>query len=454
MKVIIVGAGEVGFHIASRLVLENKDVVVIDKDPEAIRRVSDSLDVQAVSGTGGSPLTLEEAGLREAEILLAVTDSDEANLVTCLVANIISPNTKKLARIRGAEYDAFIDKLRENAPKIDTIINPEVELVKTIDRLMNIPGAVDIGEFEGGQIKFVAITLDSNAHLVGAKLMELDARIGKKRPLIAAIVRDEVLIIPGGNDRLMAGDLIYFITEENRLFETLAVFDKHGQPAQSVLIIGGGATGHRLARLLEEKSVHVKIVEKRQDRCSTLAAELNKTIVLCGDGSDQRLLSEENVQNMDAVVTLTNDEETNILTSLLAKRLGVKKVITKVAKFAYFPLMKTIGIDLVVSGRLSAINSILQHIRKGKVLSSISIKDEHAEVMEAVAMETSDIVGRPLKALKFPKGALVTGIIRDKHVIIPDGESVIAPGDRIIIFAVREAISKVEKILAVKLEYF
>ena len=454
MKIIIVGAGEVGFHIASRLAVENKDVVVIDNNADAISRVSDNIDVQVINGSGSSPVVLEEAGIKEAEILLAVTNRDETNLVACLAANIISPSTKKLARIRDADYDTYHDTLRENPPHIDTIINPEIEVVKTIDRLMSVPGAVDIGEFADGRVKFVGINIDHTAQLAGVRLSDLSSRIGNRKLLIAAVVRNEELIIPGGNHKLMAGDLIYFISEKDKLEDNLAIFDKHAQPVRRVLIIGGGQIGFRLASLLEKKSINAKIVEKDPVRCNELADKLNKVVVLHGDGSDQELLNEANIQDIDAVITLTGDEESNILVSLLAKRMGARKIITKISKFSYFPLMSTIGLEQVVSPRLSAINTILQHIRRGKVLSAISIKGEQAEVMEAVAMETSDIVGKPLKNISFPKGALVTGIIRNKDIIVPSGESVIEPDDRIIIFARREAIAKIEKILAVKLEYF
>lgn len=454
MKIIIVGAGEVGYHIASRLVIENKDVVVIDKNSDAIRRVSDNIDVQTINGSGSSPVVLEEAGLKEAEILLAVTDSDETNLVACLVANIISPSTKKLARLRDADYDTYYDTFREYAPYIDTVINPEIEVVKTIDRLMSVPGAVDVGEFADGRVKFVGIYLDKDARLAGARLSELSDRIGENRPLIAAIIRDEELIIPRGNDRLLPGDLVYFISEEHKLIDTLSIFDKHAHPLNRVLIVGGGRIGYRLAGLLEEKSIYTKIIEKKPDRCALLADKMNKSIILCGDGSDQGLLNEENIQDMDVVVTLTADEETNILTSLLVKKMGARKTVTKIDKFSYFPLMSVIGLEQVVSPRLSAINSILQHVRRGKVLSAISIKGEQAEVMEAIALETSDIVGKPLRKISFPKGALVTGIIRKEEVIIPSGDSVIEPEDRIIIFSTKTAVPKIEKILAVKLEYF
>ena len=454
MKVIIVGAGEVGFHVASHLTVEKKEVVVIDQNPDAIRRVSDNLDVQVVQGSGGSPVVLEEAGIQNAEIILAVTNSDEANLVACLVANILSPSTKKLARIRDADFDKYHDTFREHAPNIDTIINPEIEVVKTIESMMNVPGAVDVGEFADGRIKFVGIYLDKHSRLAGVKLSEIPSKTANIRPLSAAIVREEELIIPRGNDRIMPGDLIYFISEEEKLLDTLAVFDKFDQPINRALIVGGGRIGFRLASRLEEKAIYCKIIEKNPDRCVHLAEGLNKAVVLCGDGSDQSLLAEENIQDMDVVITLTNDEETNILASLLATRMGAKKSITKISKFSYFPLMKAIGIEQVVSPRLSAINTILQHIRRGKVLSAISIKGEQAEVMEALALAPSGIVDKPLKQISFPKGAMVAGIIRKEDIIIPSGDSVIRPDDRIIIFARRQTIPKVEKILSVKLEYF
>ena len=236
--------------------------------------------------------------------------------------------------------------------------------------------------------------------------------------------------------------------------ESLSIFDKHVDPVNKVLIVGGGRIGFRLASLLDKKSIYTKIIEKNPDRCTKIAEKLNKVIVLHGDGSDQDLLRTENIQDIGMVVTLTNDEETNIITSLLARRMGVPRIITKISKFGYFPLMSMIGIELVVSPRLSAVNTILQHIRKGRVLSTKAIKGEQAEVMEAIALETSDIVGKPIKNISIPKGALVTSIIRNNTVIIPTGSSVIEPNDRIIIFAKKQAIPEVEKILAVKLEFF
>ncbi|MDJ0991437.1 MAG: Trk system potassium transporter TrkA [Desulfobacterales bacterium] len=455
MKVIIVGAGQVGFNIASQLALENKDVLVLDRKADALRRVADSLDVQVIQGSGSSPDTLEEAGIKSADILLAVTDSDEHNLVTCLVASIIAPNVLKLARIRDAAFDGYHDLFREKPPHIDTVINPEIEVVKTILRMMQVPGAVDVADFADGRLKFVGVHLEENHRFAGTQLSELSLPEDEERPLIAAIERDNELIIPHGKDRLMPGDLVYYITASENLEQTLALFDKQVQPLSRALIVGGGRLGYRLARTLErQEGVSCKIIERDQNRCEYLAERLDRVVVLNGDGSDQNLLFEENVGAIDVVVTLTNDEETNILTSLLAKRMGTRKCITKISKFSYFPLMRTIGIEQIVSPRLSAIDSILQHVRKGKVLSAFSFKGEQAEVIEAVALETSDIVSKPLKNLKLPKGVLMVGILHGDEIIIPSGDTRVAPDDRVIIVARREAISKMEKIMSVKLGFF
>ncbi len=453
MKIIIIGAGEVGFHVASRLCAENKNVVIIDKNAAAVQSVSEQLDVQTLHGSGSNPTILEKAGLKQAEIMLAVTDSDETNLVACLVADLISPNTKKLARIREGAWDQYHNQFYHNPPHIDSIINPEIEVVKTIEKLLVVPGAVDVSEFEDGRIKFVGIVLDEKSKLCGVKLNDMVTVLDEPPPLIASLVRGDEVIIPTGQDRLQPNDLIYVVSKEASLANTLKLFDKHEEELKRVLIVGGGRIGYRLAKRLEEKSVHIKIIERDKSRCSVLAEDLNKTMVLCADGSDQKFLTSENIQDMNAVVTVTDDEETNILVSLLSKRLGVRKAITKVDRLSYFNLMSTMGIHRIVSPRLSAINSILQHVRRGKILSDITLKGEQAEVIEAVALETSHIVGKPLRNISFPKGALLVSIITNQEIIIPSGDSVVNPGDRIIIFAKRQAVPKIEKFLTVKLEF-
>ena len=454
MRIVIVGAGEVGYHIASRLALEKKDVVVVDNDPEALHRVFDNLDVQAVQGCGSSPVVLEEAGISEADILLAVTDSDETNLVAAFFANILSPATTKLARIRSEEYLLYQDVLKQDPYRIDVIINPEAEAVKTLERLLRVPGAVDVGEFAEGRVKVIGVRLDSNCPITGTKLVDFRKKTGKKKILVVAIIRNESFIIPSGEDQLQEGDTIYFVSEEKELKTALEIFGKRSEPFNRVLLVGGGNLGVKLAKSLERHSIHTKLVEKDSDRCRELAEHLDKVVVLHGDGSDQALLQEENVQNMDVVATLTGDDETNVLTSLLAKRMGAHKTVTRISRFSYFPLVSAIGLDHIVSSRLAAINTILQHVRRGKVLSAMALKWEEAELLEAIAMETSDIVGKPLRQISFPKGALVVAIMREDEVIIPTGNSVILPEDRIIILSTRQGIPRVEEALMVKLEYF
>ena len=454
MKIIIVGAGEVGYHIAGRLAYEDKNVVVIDKNADAVKRVTDNLDVQVLNASGSSPKVLEKAGIKEAEILLAVTDSDEANLVACLVANMLSPATKKLARLRNSDFDPYHPTFSIEAPHIDTVINPEIEVVKTITRMMKVPGAVDVGEFADGRVKLVGIKIDETSPMAGLKLSDFVSKFGRDRPLIAAVIRQGDLIIPRGSNQVKVGDVVYFISESEKLEKTIGVFNKKVRPLKRVMIVGGGRIGYRLARKLEKENVHIKVVEHDLERCTELSEKMGKTIVLHGDGSDQTIMMEENIADCDAVVALTSDEETNILVSLLAKSLGAHSTITKISKFGYFPLMSTIGLQKVVSPRLSAINSILQEIRKGKVLSAVSVFGEDAEVIEAVALETSRIAGKPLKKLSFPKGAILVCIITDDEIVIPTGESVVAPNDRVIIFAKRQAVKKLENMLTVKLRFF
>ena len=452
MKIIIVGAGEVGYHIAGRLAAENKEVVVIDKNPEAIKRVVENIDVEAICGSGSNPEVLKTAGIKNAEILLAVTDSDETNLVACLMVDTIAPSTAKIARIREAVFEAYHDILREQSPHIDTVINPEIEVVRSIEQLLSVPGAADVSEFAEGRLKFVGFYLHNNNPLIGIRLADLPSKLGG-HTLVAAILRGEDLIIPEGRHALHEGDLVYFIIEEKNLLWLLGALKHTAKPIKSVMIIGGGRIGTRLAAVLEKRRIHAKIIERSNSRCRELSDLLDKTVVIHGDGSDQGLLMEENLRDMDAVITITNDEETNIIVSLMARRMGTPKAITRLDKFSYLSLMPAIGIEQVVSPRLSAINTILQHIRKGKILSVHTLTGEQGEIIEAEALRTSNIIGKPLRKNFFPAGSLVIGIIRGDNVIIPSGESIIEAGDRVIIFARRQVVARIEKILSVKLEY-
>ncbi|MCP3941733.1 MAG: Trk system potassium transporter TrkA [Desulfobacteraceae bacterium] len=454
MKIIIVGAGEVGYNIAKRLASENKHVIVIDQNPDACRRISEDLDVQVITASGSSPVVLLKAGVQDADILLAVTDSDEINLTACLITNLLSQTTKKLARIRNSDFDAYHDNFKNQIPHIDTIINPEIEVVNTIRKLMDVPGAQDIGDFADGKVKYVGIRLKKDSPIAGMRLIDFHDTFGEDRPLIAAIIRNNVVIVPRGSHKIHPGDLVYFVCETEKLEKTLKLFGMAIHPIQRALIIGGGRIGSRLAKILEQDGVKAKIIESDRQRCHNLSEQMDKTVVLHGDGSDQKLFIEENVGQSDVVVSVTNDDETNILVSLLAKNLGVQNTITRIGKASYYPLLATIGIEKVVSPRLSAVSSILKDVRQGNVLSDISILGERGEFIEAIALETSDITNRPLRKISFPKGAILVCIIRNSQVMIPSGLSMVIPGDRIILFAIKQAVKKLEKLLTVKLEFF
>jgi trk system potassium uptake protein len=454
LKIIIVGAGGVGYNIASRLASESKQVVVIEQNPDLARGLFENLDVQVIEGSGSSPLVLTRAGIQEADILLAVTDSDETNLTACLVTHQLSPTTKKLARIRNTDFDDFHDAFRTEAPHIDTIINPEIEVVKTIRRLVDIPQALDVGDFADGKVQYMGIRIDAISVMAGLCLKDFPERFGENRPLIAAIVRKNEVIVPRGDDRILSGDLVYFVSHTDQIRDTLNTFGITVKPIKSALIVGGGRIGARLATQMENEGITTRLIEASKTRCQELARQMDKTVILHGDGSDQKLLLAENLNRIDAVISVTDDDETNVLVSLLAKNLGVENTVTRIGKSGYYPFLPAIGIEKVVSPRLSAVSAILQNVRQGKVLSDISIFGERGEFIQAVALETSAITHRPLKEIAVPRGALLVCIIRNDHIMIPTGDSVVTPGDQIIVFTNSQALKKMEKLLTMKLRRF
>jgi trk system potassium uptake protein TrkA len=452
LKIIIVGAGEVGFHIAQKLSEENHDVVLIDKDAHQIKRINEHLDVQAYLGSGTSPRILKNAGIKEADLLIAATDSDEVNLISCLFARNLNPYAVKLARVRNLEYLEDQELLSHDILGIDHVINPESVMVETIRSIMEVPGASDVIDFVGGRVKLIGLTIGEDSPFVGRQLLSFHGLEGKL--LLGAIVRGSQVIIPRGPDKIQAHDLVYVVVRQDELDQALKPFHIRDEGIRRVIIVGAGQTGTALAKVLDKKKVTVKIIERDPEKCASLAEELDRVIVINGDGTDRDLLQEENIRDADFLVALTSDEENNILISLQGKGLGARKTITRVSKLSYIPLISSIGIDTVVSARLSAIRAILRYIRPGKIISVVPLKSEHAEAIEAEALETSEIVKVPLSQVGFPKGAILGAIVRDNEIIIPKGDSLILPKDRLIIFALRQVIPKLEKLLTVKLEYF
>jgi len=456
LRIIIIGAGEVGYHIAQRLAVENKEVVVIDKSSEALRKLAEASDVQTIQGSGSSPEILEQAGIAKADIFLAVTDSDEINLIACFFANmLVGPEVTKLARVRGGMYTNYKHLLMEDGAGITKIINPDEEVVNSVLRLMSVPGAVEINEFAGGKIRLIGTNLPDDSPVMGTKLLNLRDKIGDDLGIvIAALVRDGELVIPSGLDEIKPGDVVYFvcdIRDQDEIVERLGI---DAEPVREVMIIGGGNIGYKLAKALDNKYYHTRLLESRQKRCEFLSDRLDRPIVLMGDSTDQEILREENIQDMDMVISVTGDEETNILTCLLAKSLGAKRTVTRVNNFGYMPLIEPIGIDYVVCPRQSAINSLLHFIRRGKIISSVNIRGEEAEALEAVAHEGSPIVGKAVKDINFPRGCLILCFQRGDEVVIPRGDTVIEPEDQLIIISTRQNIPKVEKVLTTSVEFF
>jgi trk system potassium uptake protein TrkA len=454
MSIIIIGAGEVGYHLAYRLSQEKKDVVIIDRDLDKIRRVQNTLDVQAIHGSGGSLSLLRQAGISEASMVIAVTNSDEVNMISCLVAGVQDRIPKKIARVRDPDYSSLFPLFDKEHLDIDLVINPDHEVVGMILKLMEVPGAIEVVDFADGKVRMVGLPLLLESPMAGKTLAEISRMYPQSGIIIVAVQKGDRVFIPKGKDVIAANDLLFMVMARDKMREALESSGHKRPSIKRVMILGGTLIGQDLARNLEERDIQVKIVEQNENRCLEIAEKCNRAVVLRGDATYQDILLEENVSQMDTFIAVTEDEETNVMISLLAKKMGVRRVITLVNKVGYSPLVHSIGIDVVVSPRLAAVNKIMQFLRRGKILSISSLPEENAEAFEAVALETSDIVGRPLREMEFHKDAIVGAIVRDGGVIIPNGSTVIQPGDRVMIFALSSAIKEVEKALTVKLEYW
>lgn len=452
-KVVIVGAGEVGFHIARRLTQENKEVTVIDLNPDRLKRITDNLDVQVVLGSGSSPAVLKQAGSEGASVFLAVTSSDEANIMACLFANAIAPKAMILARLRNEEYAGYPELFGQNGLRISMMVSPEKEVVRTIDRLLSLPGSSEYAEFAEGRIRMVAYRIEESttgqSGIVGQSLLRFRELAKDDGIMVAAIARKNKLIIPTGQDSLQYGDIAYFVYRQRSQKALLRILGRTRAFFNTVCIVGGGTIGMLLARLYEDKGMDVKLIEMKEERCNELATELGNTLVLHGDGTDKTLLLEENIAEMDVLIAASSDEETNILTCLLAKSLGTRTTVARVNKPGYLSLVESIGIDHGVSPRQSAVNTILNFIRQGKMLSSVAVGNEAADVLEVVAQEGTPLVGKPLKDLDLPKGALAVSMLRGTEVYIPNGNTVFEADDHVVILCARDVLSAVEAHLAV-----
>lgn len=446
MRVIIIGAGEVGYQISKFLTLEHIDVVVIDKDKEKLKRVSEELDVAVIEAEGSDPSALKEAEADKADIILAVTSSDETNMISCLLAKAMFKTPRKIARIRNPDYFFNKELLAKDNLDIDPAINPELEAARAIARLLEIPFATDVEDFEDGIIKVIGYKVPENSSLCGKSLENLRTIIDKKF-IIGIIERGEAAIVPRGKDTLIEGDIIYLPIKKIDIGDTAKMLEVSIKPSKRVMILGGGRIGYYVASTMEHKA-DIKIIEKSHERCQYLSRYLGRSLILHGDGTDQKLLIEENINNMDVFVAVSNNEELNIMASLLAKKLGVKKTIAIVNRTDYIHLAHSLGLQAVLSPRLITASTILRYIRKGDILSLTAIAEDKAEIIEARVSKKSMLAGKILKEAKLPKSSIIGAIVRDSQIIIPSGDDTIFENDRLIIFTLRESIKDLEKILA------
>ena len=447
MKVLIVGGGEVGFHLARRLSEENQDVILIESDPERADFASQQLDVLTITGNGASIPVLERAGVRGARMLLAVTSQDEVNLIACLAASRMGVRYT-IARISNPEYYTRGSVLSREALGIDLLINPERECALETYQLLQSAAASDVAQFADGRVQLLGIVVREGAPVAEKTLAEIGQDLRDFHFVTAAIIRDGVTIIPRGDDRIGAGDLIYLLapTSEVQSVPPLAGYERH--PLRRVMIAGGSAEGEYLAQLLEEHGIECTILDNDRRRCLELAESLPKSLVLHADATDLELLEMEGVAGLDGFVAATGHDETNMLSSLLAKTVGARKVVSLVNKFDYLPIVTKVGIDAAVSPRMATVNAILRYVRRGRVMTVAALKGIDAEAIEFNVGPTARVAGKALKDLNFPKGSLIGTILRGDEIIIPRGNDEILPGDEVIVFALPDAISEIERLFA------
>lgn len=454
MRFIVIGAGDVGTSLSERLAQNQHDVVLVEKDEDKLARATASLDIQPVVGSGLSPDTLVRAGVNTADYLISVADIDEVNIASCLVAKLINPKAKRIARIRDISLVHKEISPEHLSEYFDLIINPDQAAAGQLLEAFRVPGAKELVEFGDGRLRVLGLSITAQSPVANRRLHSLQEYQDKFPVLIIAIMRRNQLIVPGGSDQLKIGDVVYAITLPEK---TSILFELAGRElvqGRSAMIWGSTALARSLAHSLEKQGTKVKLILEDRQASTEIVDEFRESLVLLGDGTDQNLLVEENVGDVDAFVAVTNHEEDNILAALLAKRLGAKSSMALVNKGTYLPLVNAIGVDVVVSSRIAAASSIFNHIHSESLISEISIAHHGAGFIEFYANNSMSFLGQPLKDIKFPHGIIVAAIMRGNEVIIPKGSDTILDGDRIVVFVIRSAFKKLEKLLGIKLDLF
>lgn len=458
MRIIICGAGQVGFGIAERLSAEQNDVSIIDTSEKLIQSVRDLLDVRGFVGHGSHPDVLEAAGAEEADMIIAVTLYDEINMVACQVAHSLFNVPTKIARIRAQTYlQKHYQEMfsRDNMP-IDVVISPELEVGDMVLRRIALPGASDVLRLADDKVVAFAIECLEDCPIINTPLKQLTDLFPDLPSTVVGVVRNDQLFVPHSEDHLLAGDITYVVTTSEQVRRTLGLFGHDKPEARRIIIAGGGNIGLYVAQKMEERQpyTHLKIIEHNRERAAFVADELDKTIVLNGSALDQELLREAEVQDADLMVSLTNQDQANILSGIMAKRFGCKSNMVLINNPAYQEFIHTVGIDAYVSPKSVTISKVLQQVRRGRIRSVHSVYDGRAELIEAEALETSPLVGAPLRNISLPAGLRVGAVYRDGKVIKPHGDLHIRRNDRVVMFATSEAVKYVEQMFRVSLDFF
>ena len=458
MKVIICGAGQVGWQIARHLSGERNDVTVVDQDPELVRRATDSLDVQGVAGFASYPDVLDRAGARDADMIIAATHSDEVNMVTCQVAHSIFGVNRKIARLRSQSYlDAiYSDLYRRQHMPIDVVISPEREVATAALQRLSAPAAFDTERFMDGQAQLLGILIEEECPVVHTPLRQLTDLFSTLRAVVVGVRRDGALFSPNPGDQLFVGDECYVFAHVEDVPRTMEVFGKRMAKQERVVMVGGGNVGLAVATELETRTdrVRAKIIEKDRKRAEIAAEALERTIVLHGDGLDVSLLTEAGVSRADAMLAVTDDDKTNMLAAVRAKSEGCPYAIALINDPTLVPLMGPLGIDAYINPRATTVSSILRHIRHGRVRAVYSIGDAEAEVIEAEVLSTSPMAGKRIADIDFPEGVLVGAVRKDDKVIRPMGNTRIDEGDVIALFALTKDVPEVERLMQVSIDFF
>jgi len=457
VKILILGAGQVGSTVAESLVSEANDITVVDTDAAKLRLLQDRFDLRTLVGNASHPSTLEQAGIADADILLAVTQSDEVNMVACKLAASLYNTPTKIARIRAADYLEHPEIFSPANFCVDFSICPEQILTDYIRKLIEFPEALQVLEFADGRVSLVAVRAFEGGPLVGNPLSYLKTHMPHIDTRVAAIFRQDRPLIPEGDTVIEAGDEIFFIAATENIRTVLKELRRMDKPTKRVMIVGGGNIGRRLALSLE-RDYQVKLIEYNKKACELLAGELQHTLVLNGDGTDENLLSSEHVSEVDVFCALTNDDENNIMSTLLAKRDGARKVIALINRNAYVGLVQGGKIDIALSPAHVTIGSLLAYVRQGDVAAVHSLRRGAAEALELVAhgdRQSSKVVGRRLDEIDLPKGATIGAIVREGQVIMGHRDTLIEPDDHVIVFVInKKMIHKVEKLFQVGIGFF